>query len=124
VDESWAAGPRQQSAEKEPRGHPVSLPPPPAAPSPPRLDAEHRPPVVFTQGPSAHSSNGQATAALVLGIVGMLVPLLGVLAIIFGAIGMSRANQGAPGKGLAIAGLVLGILGSLVMVAALADSGY
>jgi hypothetical protein len=54
-----------------------------------------------------------ATASLVLGILGLFIPILGVLALIFGSIGISKANQGAPGKGLAVAGLVLGILGTL-----------
>jgi hypothetical protein len=62
-------------------------------------------------------TNAFAVAALVLGIVGAalfwtIVPgfLLGLLATVFGAIGLSRARRGAPNKGMAIAGLVLGIL--------------
>lgn len=54
------------------------------------------------------------TAALVLGIIGVLVLgcIFGVLAIIFGAIGINRANAGrATNKGAATAGLVLGIVG-------------
>jgi hypothetical protein len=68
---------------------------------------------VTSQGPS----NGFATAALVLGIIALVAfwtvwfgVLLGGLAIVFGALGMSKANAGAPNKGLAIAGLVLGII--------------
>jgi hypothetical protein len=57
-----------------------------------------------------------ATASLVLGILGLFLPILGVLALIFGGIGISKANQGATGKGLAIAGLVLGIIGTLVLL--------
>lgn len=59
-------------------------------------------------------SNGMATAALVLGIVGVvigIIPFFGwfvfplwILAIIFGVIGM----QNPVNKGLAITGLVLG----------------
>ena len=59
-------------------------------------------------------------AALVLGIVGLLlslVPCLGmwaipltILAIIFGVLGMKKEK----GKGMAIAGLICGIVGSLV----------
>ena len=67
------------------------------------------------------ASNGIGTTAGILGIVSgvfMFIPvlnylsvLLGVLAIIFGGIGIRRANQnlGAP-KGMAVAGLVLGIV--------------
>ena len=66
-------------------------------------------------------SNGLATAGGVLGIIAFLlgwIPLagiffgwpLGVLAVVFGGIGLSKANKGYNGKGLAIAGLVFGIL--------------
>jgi hypothetical protein len=67
-------------------------------------------------------SNGMATTGGTLGIVGAvlsLIPLIGifiglvmgVLAIIFGSVGMSRANAlGGAGKGMAVTGLVLGIL--------------
>jgi hypothetical protein len=62
--------------------------------------------------PPPNRSNGLAVAALVCGIVGLLCFgfILGPLAIIFGGVGMSRANQGADHKGLAVAGLVLGIV--------------
>jgi hypothetical protein len=63
-----------------------------------------------------------ATASLVLGILGFLLPLLSILALIFGGIGISRANQGATGKGLAVAGLVLGILGTLALVYMLGEN--
>ncbi len=75
-------------------------------------------PVYVVQGPT----NGMATAALVLGILGTvfgLIPvtfwlgiILGALGIIFGFLGISRANRmGGERKGMAIAGLVLGIVG-------------
>jgi hypothetical protein len=64
-----------------------------------------------------------ATASLVLGIIGLVmfwavwVPfVLGILAIVFGAIGRSRAKQGAPNGGLATAGLVLGIVSLVIAV--------
>ena len=58
--------------------------------------------------------NGIAVASLVCGILG-LTPLwigfiLCILAIVFGAVGIARANRVGRGKGLAIAGLVLGIV--------------
>jgi hypothetical protein len=37
--------------------------------------------------------------------------VLAILAIVFGAIGIARANQGATGKSMAVSGLVLGIVG-------------
>lgn len=64
-------------------------------------------------------SNGLAVAALVCGIVGLFIAnlILGPLAIIFGAIGLQRANRGAGrrtmsawGLGLGIVALVLGII--------------
>jgi len=79
--------------------------------------------VVFALDPNSLFSNGQATAALVLGILGVFIPFAGVPAIIFGGIGISRTNQGASGRGLAIAGLVLGIIGCLVTVAVFANAG-
>ena len=68
-------------------------------------------------------TNGLAVASLVLGILSLLlfftvVPpfILGILAVVFGAIGISRANQGAGGKGMAVAGLVCGALGVVVAI--------
>jgi hypothetical protein len=63
--------------------------------------------------------NGLGTAALVLGIIGVVlcwVPFTGwalnILAIIFGAVGRKRAADGlATNKSSAVAGLVLGVVG-------------
>jgi hypothetical protein len=71
---------------------------------------------------------GMATAALVLGILALITSftliggvLLGLLAIIFGIIGLRRANRGlALGRGRAIAGIILGLLGILVAAALIA----
>jgi hypothetical protein len=75
----------------------------------------------------APPTNGLATASLVLGIIALVLfwtvwlgVLLGVLAVVFGAVGRSKASNGAPNKGMATAGLVLGILsivGSILFVA-------
>jgi Domain of unknown function (DUF4190) len=87
----------------------------PPAPPTPVLSGQPGQRVVYA--PQAQQpTNGMATASLVLGILGMFVPILGVLALVFGSIGISRANQGASGKGMAVAGLVLGVLGTLVML--------
>lgn len=56
------------------------------------------------------------TAALVLGILGLLIcgPLT-LLAIVFGAIGLQRANAGrANNRGAALTGLILGIIGAML----------
>ena len=72
----------------------------------------------------ASASNGFAVAALVLGILSLVMfftiwlPfLLGVLAIVFGALGITRANRiGGKQKGLAIAGLVCGAVGMVLAI--------
>lgn len=76
------------------------------------------PPMPGAPAVAARSSNGMAVAALVCGILSIVlfftvwIPvILGILAIVFGAVGIGRANKGAPQKGLAIAGLVCGALG-------------
>jgi uncharacterized protein DUF4190 len=88
------------------RGSSIPPPPPPG---------QQQPQIVYQVAqPVAQPSNGMAIASLVLGILGVFIPFLGVLALIFGGVGLSKANDGASGKGMAIAGLVLGILGTLV----------
>jgi hypothetical protein len=70
-------------------------------------------------GPHPAPRNGLGTAALVLGIIGVVlcwVPFTGwalnILAIIFGAVGRKRAVGGlATNKPSAVAGLVLGVVG-------------
>lgn len=79
--------------------------------------------------------NGMGTAALVLGILGLLFALLvgflglilGILAIVFGSVGMARANRGQAsnktmagwGLGLGIASVTLVAVSFLVLLAAL-----
>ncbi|MTD13010.1 DUF4190 domain-containing protein [Nakamurella sp. YIM 132087] len=85
--------------------------------------------------PPGQRRNGMGTAALVLGIIGIVFDLgafgmrngsgggailiagvLQILAIVFGAVGIGRARRGeATNRGAAVAGLVLGIVG-LVLV--------
>jgi type II secretory pathway pseudopilin PulG len=91
------------------------------------------------QAPSAPAivapagNNGVALAAMVMGIVGLCMcwfPLIGWilsgLAIVFGAIGMSRAGKLGRRRGQAIAGLVCGIVGVLLggMMAAVAIPAF
>ena len=76
---------------------------------------------------AAAPRNGKGIAALVLGIIGLVGGLCfvgwlpGLLAIIFGALGIKDANEGiATNKGMSIAGLVMGILavvGTIAFVA-------
>jgi len=75
--------------------------------------------------------NGMGTAGLVLGIIGLVFCwalwigwILNALAIIFGGVGVSRANQGAAtNKGAAQAGLILGIVGLVLGLALWATLG-
>jgi hypothetical protein len=67
------------------------------------------------------ATNGLAVASLVLGITsivfswwGLFTLLQVVLAIVFGCVGLSRANQGAGGRGPAIAGLICGCVGAMI----------
>jgi uncharacterized membrane protein YvbJ len=64
------------------------------------------------QALATEQTSGFAVASLVLGIVGIIINFLSVLAIIFGAIGISQTsnNPALKGKGMAVAGLVLGII--------------
>lgn len=65
-------------------------------------------------------TNGLATAALVLGIIGAVVALfpvinavaaiMAVLAIVFGIIGLTRAKRVSTGRGRSIAGLILAVV--------------
>jgi hypothetical protein len=66
--------------------------------------------------------NGMATAGMICGIISILlcwVPfaglVLGILGIVFGSIGMSRAGRIGVGRGAGIAGLVTGILGFILL---------
>jgi hypothetical protein len=75
-------------------------------------------------GPMAPPRNGFGTAALVLGILAIVLCwsavggiVLGVLAIIFATLGIRRAGRGeATNKGMSIAGLVTGIIGLIIGV--------
>lgn len=68
--------------------------------------------------------NGMAVAGLVLGIIAVVLSwltwpswILSILGIIFGALGISKANKiGGKGKGMAIAGLVCSIIAILISI--------
>jgi hypothetical protein len=73
-------------------------------------------------GGQPQQGNGLAIAGLVCGIVGIFVLniILGPLALIFGGIGLSRANKGAKFKGMAIAAIILGAIDVILFIVALA----
>jgi hypothetical protein len=79
---------------------------------------------------AAPPRNAMGIAALVLGVVGVLLGLLvilfwiswlpAVLAVVFGGIGLSRARKGlATNRGMALAGVILGVAGLLISVASM-----
>jgi hypothetical protein len=74
----------------------------------------------YATGTMAGTDNGNGTAALVLGILGIIgcLPFLGsILAIILGKSGMNKADQGrANNRGVAQAGFILGIVGLVLSV--------
>jgi hypothetical protein len=68
--------------------------------------------------PPGGANNGMAIAALVLGIVSLVLffacgagALAGVLAIVFGFIGIGKAKEIGKGRGMSLAGLILGLVG-------------
>ena len=71
---------------------------------------------------------GMATAALVLGILALILCwtvfggiVLGIIAVVLGIIAARRASRGeAPGRGRAIAGIVTGAIGLVIAVALVA----
>ncbi|MFE3473250.1 MULTISPECIES: DUF4190 domain-containing protein [unclassified Streptomyces] len=116
-------GPGQAAPQPPTAGH-YGYPAPPAQPygGYPGYDAYggHQP-----WGPQP--SNGLGTAALVLGIISVVGfcmygvnIVLGILALIFGIIGLGRAKRGeATNRGMAIAGIITGsvgiVLGSVLL---------
>ncbi|MCM3174298.1 DUF4190 domain-containing protein [Paenibacillus sp. MER 99-2] len=67
----------------------------------------------------APKTNGKSIAALVLGILSIMIPyigfIIGIVAIIFAALSLKEINvRMEQGKGLAVAGLVCGIIGTLI----------
>lgn len=107
-----------------PDGHAYPMPYPgqmPAAPPYGGYDAPSPYAPLYQPVTPVQAGNGFAVASLVLGITSILFFFLGlltlvqvVLALTFGALGISRANRGEGGKDTAVAGLVLGCVGLVV----------
>lgn len=78
------------------------------------------------QPPPVRGSNGLATAGFVLGLLGMLLSwipviniigiILGVLGVVLAGVGLAKSKRANAGKGLAIAGIVLGGLAVLFAI--------
>jgi len=117
------AQPSPRPSSGQPAPGPAQPPQPPVQPGGPRQPGpagpgpwqQDYPPAYRPAGPP---QNGFGVTGLVTGIVGLVlswVPglslVLGVAAIVFGAIGWRKASQGlATSAGMGIAGLVLGII--------------
>ncbi|HEY3923726.1 MAG TPA: DUF4190 domain-containing protein [Acidothermaceae bacterium] len=71
-------------------------------------------------------SNGLAVAGMVCGIVGLVLfnVILGPLAIIFGCVGLARANRGASHHHMAVAGIVLGVVDIALFVVLLVAASH
>jgi hypothetical protein len=102
----------------------------------PRDGDQYRPPVSYdantpglSQGPGygttpAQPRNGFGIAALVLGLLALVLcwtivggVVFGILAVIFGLLGRARTKRGeATNGGVSLAGVVLGIIGLLVAI--------
>jgi hypothetical protein len=125
TDDGWSqAWSRYHSLE--PHGQPVQAGPPqgPASgasgPGPQPLPWQQGAPVYYVQ--RQQRTNGLAVAALVLGIIGVILAPLAIpeiLALVFGLVSLSqiRGSSGAQGgRGLAIAGISLGGVGIAIFV--------
>jgi hypothetical protein len=81
-----------------------------------------------TARPQTGARNGLGTGALIVGILALVTSwtvvggiVLGLLAVIFGAVGRGRAKRGeATNGGSAVAGLVLGVVSVIIAVVLLA----
>jgi len=137
-DDPWtpaATPPGQPAGWGAPPGQPGMPPPPPGMPGGPPPGWQQPPPGAW--GPPGYGMqqrrNGLGTAGLVCGIVGALLfwtvvlgVVLGILGLIFGLVGRSRAQRGqADNGGVALAGAILGglaIIGSIGLVVANRDT--
>lgn len=80
--------------------------------------AHYQQPTYGWYPPPVQLQNGYGTAALVLGLLGLLVPVLGLIAIPLGAVGVGKANQRlATNGGAAAGGIILGLIDIIVAVA-------
>ncbi|MBN2446356.1 MAG: DUF4190 domain-containing protein [Phycisphaerae bacterium] len=70
-------------------------------------------------GSPAAETDGKAVASLLLGITGLFIPPLGLLAIVFGLAAratIAARPQERTGKGLAMAGIMLGAIETVLML--------
>jgi prepilin-type processing-associated H-X9-DG protein len=95
-----------------PHSQPSGAPSPEQSLQPPVLSAV--PEVLSYATPRRRATNRSAIYSLCAGIAGLPVPMLGIVAIVLGLVGLRKARDpSVGGRGLAIAGIVLGIVGTI-----------
>ncbi len=76
-----------------------------------------------TSGPNPYEARFHSEfsfMSLVLGVFGLVLPLFGALAIVFGIAGLMQTHrERMKGKWMAVTGIVLGFLGMLLIVVAI-----
>lgn len=125
TDEGWSQA-WARYASLEPHSQPVQAGPPRGSPyggpgpASPSVPWQQGPPMYYI--PQQQRMNGLAVAALVLGIIGVIVAPFAIpeiLALIFGLVALSQIRQSSGtlgGRGLAIAGVSLGAVGIAIFV--------
>ena len=94
----------------------TNYPPPPSGQPPfgqpqPGQSQYGAPGAAYGMPAQPRPGNGWSVAALVTGLVGFCLPALGgLLAVVFGILGIKRAGTTRTGRGMSIAGLILGLL--------------
>lgn len=83
------------------------------------MDFQNSPQPYNNYPPVPRKTNTKAIAALVLGILGIVVPyigiIMGIIAIVFAKLSMDQIRMtGEEGRGMAIAGLVCGIVSTVL----------
>jgi Domain of unknown function (DUF4190) len=100
----------------------MSMPPPPP-PSDPFRPSGFQVYPASAPAPAKQGNSGMAVASLVCSLVGLIpcfwvLQIMGVLGIIFGAVGLSQTKSGERGgRNLAMAGLIIGIILVLACIA-------
>lgn len=76
-------------------------------------------PISQPSSTTSDEKNGMALAALILGIASLIIPFIGVfagiLAIIFGFIGLKKSRETGKRKGMAVAGIIMGFIGVFLL---------
>lgn len=79
--------------------------------------SQFNPSPLHQQPAPASGGNGLALAALITACVGLLIPLVGLVAIVLAIIALVTPSAPGKGKGMAIAGLVIGLFALVVNLA-------